>query len=93
MQKFLLLQITQIKKNSSIDRHQWLIGPQVDVVPRLLLPLAGPDTFTLEENESLPVDLQFLPDDKTREQDAAIRLLLLEALMQVSYWCILGCLY
>ena len=50
----------------------------------LLLPLAGPDTFTEEENDSLPLDLQYLPDDKTREPEQEIRKLLLEALMQVG---------
>lgn len=58
----------------------------MDLVPRLLLPLAGPDTFTEEENDSLPVDLQFLPDDKIREPVTEIRKLVLEALMQVWYF-------
>lgn len=63
--------------------HAWLLGEEVEVVGRLLLPLAGPDTFTEEENDRLPLDLQYLPDDKTREPDAEIRKLLLEALMQL----------
>lgn len=61
------------------------MGEEVDLVPRLLLPLAGPDTFTEEENDSLPVDLQFLPDDKIREPVPEIRKLVLEALMQVRH--------
>ncbi|XP_069945124.1 protein HGH1 homolog isoform X2 [Cherax quadricarinatus] len=63
--------------------HPWLMGEDVDLVPRLLLPLAGPDTFNEEENDSLPFDLQYLPDDKEREPDPEIRKLLLEALMQL----------
>lgn len=63
--------------------HPWLMGEDVDLVPRLLLPLAGPDTFNEEENDSLPLDLQYLPDDKEREPDPEIRKLLLEALMQL----------
>lgn len=59
------------------------MGEDVDLVPRLVLPLAGPDTFDLEENDSLPIDLQYLPEDKEREPDPEIRKLLLEALMQV----------
>nr|XP_045599274.1 protein HGH1 homolog isoform X1 [Procambarus clarkii]XP_045599284.1 protein HGH1 homolog isoform X1 [Procambarus clarkii] len=65
------------------EYHPWLMGEDVDLVPRLLLPLAGPDTFTEEENESLPIDLQYLPDDKEREPDQKIRRLLLESLMQL----------
>ncbi|XP_063610745.1 protein HGH1 homolog [Penaeus indicus] len=65
------------------EQHPWLMGEEVDLVPRLLLPLAGPDTFTEEENDSLPVDLQFLPDDKIREPVPEIRKLVLEALMQM----------
>lgn len=64
--------------------HAWLLGEDIEVAGRLLLPLAGPDTFTEEENDSLPLDLQYLPDDKTREPDPEIRKLLLEALMQVG---------
>ena len=64
--------------------HEWLLGEEVEVAGRLLLPLAGPDTFTLEENDKLPLDLQYLPNDKTREPQPNIRRLLLEALMQVS---------
>ncbi|MPC14236.1 Protein HGH1 [Portunus trituberculatus] len=63
--------------------HEWLLGEEVEVTGRLLLPLAGPDTFTLEENDKLPLDLQYLPNDKTREPEPNIRRLLLEALMQL----------
>lgn len=63
--------------------HEWLLGEEVEVAGRLLLPLAGPDTFTLEENDKLPLDLQYLPNDKTRESEPVIRQLLLEALMQL----------
>lgn len=60
------------------------MGEDVDIVSRLLLPLAGPDTFNEEESSTLPVDLQYLSDDKEREPDPEIRKLLLEALMQVK---------
>lgn len=32
--------------------HKWLLGPQVDILPFLLLPLAGPEEFSEEEMES-----------------------------------------
>ena len=67
------------------DHHPWLIGQDVDIVPRLLLPLAGPTPEILddEEIESLPVDLQYLDDEKTVEPDVDIRTMLLEGLTQL----------
>jgi len=67
------------------EHHQWLMGPQVDIVPRLLLPLAGPTPEDLsdEDIEKLPVDLQYLDEDKSIESDIDIRTMLLEALTQL----------
>lgn len=66
-----------------IDCHQWLLGEDVDILPSLLLPLAGPEEFSEEVTDKLPDDLQYLPDDKTREEDPDIRMMLLEALTKV----------
>ncbi|ESO99588.1 hypothetical protein LOTGIDRAFT_226261 [Lottia gigantea] len=63
--------------------HEWLLSDEVDILPRLLLPLAGPEEFDEEDTEKLPDDLQYLPPDKTREPDADIRLLLIETLNQL----------
>ncbi|XP_051687160.1 protein HGH1 homolog isoform X1 [Oryctolagus cuniculus] len=63
--------------------HEWLLGPEVDILPFLLLPLAGPEDFSEEEMDRLPVDLQYLPPDKQREPDADIRKMLVEAIMLV----------
>lgn len=64
-----------------------MLGPDVDILPFLLLPLAGPEDFSEEEMERLPVDLQYLPPDKQREPDADIRKMLIEAIMLVSWGC------
>ena len=48
-----------------------------------MLPLAGPEEFSEEENDKLPIELQYLGDEKIREEDADIRKILLEALTQV----------
>lgn len=64
--------------------HEWLLSDAVDVLPFLLLPLAGPEELTEEENEGLPVDLQYLPDDKKREDDPDIRKMLLETLLLLT---------
>ncbi|XP_044024137.1 protein HGH1 homolog [Siniperca chuatsi] len=64
--------------------HDWLLSDAVDILPFLLLPLAGPEELTEEENEGLPVDLQYLPEDKKREEDADIRKMLLETLLLLT---------
>jgi len=68
-----------------LDKHEWLLGPDVDILPRLLLPLAGPtpEIFTDEEIESLPVDLQYLDEDKKLEEDPDLKKMLLEAINQL----------
>ncbi|XP_062271864.1 protein HGH1 homolog [Scomber scombrus] len=64
--------------------HEWLLGDAVDILPFLLLPLAGPEELSEEENEGLPVDLQYLPEDKKREEDPDIRKMLLETLFLLT---------
>ena len=62
----------------------------IDLLPALLLPLAGPEQFGEDETELLPLDLQFLPDGKQREPDPDLRKMLIEAIMKV---CILPTMY
>lgn len=62
------------------NHHEWLLSEEVDILPFLLLPLAGPEELSEEENEGLPVDLQYLPEDKKREPDPDMRKMLLETL-------------
>lgn len=69
---------------SVIDIHEWLLSSEVELLSKLLLPLAGPEEFDDEDNEKLPLDLQYLPDDKTREPEPEIRKMLLEIFMRVS---------
>ncbi|KAM6972863.1 protein HGH1 homolog [Aplochiton taeniatus] len=64
--------------------HEWLLSDAVDILPFLLLPLAGPEELSDEENEGLPVDLQYLPEDKKREEDPDIRKMLVETLMLLT---------
>ncbi|XP_029161443.1 LOW QUALITY PROTEIN: protein HGH1 homolog [Nylanderia fulva] len=72
-------------KNCTFDteNHEWLLNPEVDLLSYLLLPLAGPEEFDDEDNDKLPINLQYLPEIKTREPDPDIRLMLLEALNQL----------
>ncbi|XP_077430424.1 protein HGH1 homolog isoform X2 [Vanacampus margaritifer] len=75
--------VVGVLRNCCFDyaNHEWLLSNQVDILPFLLLPLAGPEELSEEDNEGLPVDLQYLPEDKTREEDPDIRKMLLETLM------------
>ncbi|XP_035426061.2 protein HGH1 homolog [Cygnus atratus] len=66
------------------EYHEWLLGDEVDILPFLLLPLAGPEEFPEDEMERLPVDLQYLPPDKQREEEPDIRKMLLEAIMLLT---------
>ncbi|XP_076294891.1 protein HGH1 homolog [Lasioglossum baleicum] len=66
-----------------VENHEWLLSPEVDILSYLLLPLAGPEEFDDEENDKLPISLQYLPETKTREPDLDIRVMLLEALAQL----------
>ncbi|XP_064835962.1 protein HGH1 homolog [Oncorhynchus masou masou] len=64
--------------------HEWLLSEAVDILPYLLLPLAGPEELSDEENEGLPVDLQYLPEDKEREEDPDIRKMLIETMILLT---------
>lgn len=65
------------------DFHEWLLSEKVDILPRLLLPLAANEEFDEEDNDKLPLELQYLPEDKQRESDPDIRCMLLEAITQL----------
>ena len=70
---------------SVIAYHDWLLSPAVDLLPSLLLPLAGPEEFDEDDMEKLPVELQYLEPEKTREPMAIVRANLVESLIQVLY--------
>ncbi|KAI8506776.1 Protein hgh1 [Branchiostoma belcheri] len=63
--------------------HQWLLSDDVDILPFLMLPLAGPEEFAEDEMEKLPDELQYLGEDKQREEEPNIRQMLLETLLQL----------
>lgn len=65
------------------ESHLWMLGPDVDLLPRMLLPLTGPELYDDEDMDKLPVDLQYMDETKTREVDADIRKILLEAITQL----------
>ncbi|XP_072781240.1 protein HGH1 homolog isoform X2 [Taeniopygia guttata] len=66
------------------ENHERLLSPELDALPLLLLPLAGPEELPEEEMEQLPVDLQYLPPEHRREEEPEIRKMLLETLMLLA---------
>ena len=58
----------------------------MDILPYLLLPLAGPEEFSESEMDGLPLELQYLEETKEREGDIEIRKMLVEALTLVGIW-------
>ncbi|KAI1793475.1 hypothetical protein LXA43DRAFT_971824 [Ganoderma leucocontextum] len=63
-------------------------APGINILPYVLLPLAGPEEFDLEDQEKLPSALQFLPPTKTREADAILRQIHVETLLLLctTHW-------
>jgi hypothetical protein len=47
------------------------------------MPLCGGETLRDDEYDMLPIDLQYLPEDKVRHRDFQIRQTLCEAMYQV----------
>ncbi len=58
-----------------------LLESDIDLLSRLLLPLAGPEEFDDDDMMKLPDDLQYLPPDKQREVDPDIRIIILETII------------
>lgn len=68
----------------SVSEHMWLLGPDVDVLPHLLLPIIGGEELDEEDMDGMPDDLQYMAPDKEREPDADLRKMLVESLMQLA---------
>jgi hypothetical protein len=73
-------------KNLCLDNrfHQLLVGETVDIIPKLLYPITGPTSTEFDDEQEmslLPVELQYLPQDKEREIDPDIRGCLLDSLL------------
>lgn len=89
--------VSTIKNCSFVqEAHKLLMSPEeelftlsfsskpvagLNILPSILLPLAGPEEFELEDVELLLPALQFLPSTKKREVDPVLRLAHLETLL------------
>ncbi|XP_014270264.1 protein HGH1 homolog [Halyomorpha halys] len=65
------------------ENHPLLLDKPFDILPYLLLPLAGPEEFDDKDVEKMPIELQYLEDSKVREKEPEIRKLLLESLLML----------
>ncbi|KAG4104570.1 hypothetical protein H8356DRAFT_1639848 [Neocallimastix lanati (nom. inval.)] len=69
----------------NIEAHENMLDPDgLNLLPRILLPLAGPEDFNDEEMEALPDELQLLEPTKKRESDSYMRELLIESLILLA---------
>ncbi|XP_037566124.1 protein HGH1 homolog [Dermacentor silvarum] len=90
---FLTLETSTIRKHGAAavlrnccfetESNEWLLSPDVDILSRLLYPLMGPEELDDDEMEKLPLDLQYLGNDKQREGSPEIRQMLIEAITQL----------
>lgn len=62
------------------DASWWLIH-EVDVIPKILYPLAGPEELSVDEKRGMDPDLWLEGPDKVREPDHVTRLLLVESIL------------
>ncbi len=62
------------------DAAWWLIH-EVDILPKILYPLAGPEELDIDEKRGMDPDLWLEGPDKIRESDQVTRLLLVEAIL------------
>ena len=71
-------------KNSLFDTNahmKLLTDPKINLLPFILLPLAGPEEIDEDEMFDLPEELQLLPSDKKREPLSGILCIHLESLL------------
>lgn len=74
-------------KNVAFDvsSHPMLFAEhEANLLPYLLLPIAGPEEFSDEESMSMLPDLQLLPPDKKRDNDTTIITTHLETLLLLT---------
>jgi hypothetical protein len=70
-----------------INSHDTLLNsesPGLNIIPYILLPIAGSEELPLEESENMPPELQLLPPDKKRESDPEILVTHLETLLLLT---------
>ncbi|XP_072946993.1 protein HGH1 homolog [Epargyreus clarus] len=62
------------------DYHNFLLNDDLDLLTYLLSPLMGNEDYCDEEMDKLPISLQYLPKEKSRDPDIDIRKMIIETL-------------
>ncbi|CAM0135438.1 Protein hgh1 [Umbelopsis sp. WA50703] len=66
-------------------KHDQLLDSDgINILPFILLPLCGNEEYDMDEFEKFPEEIQLLGDDKTREADPLLRLMLTEAILLLT---------
>lgn len=72
----------RLLRNLSFDvQHHGRLAAHL---PQIVYPLVGGEEVEEEEMDKLPIDLQYLPEDKVREGDLQTRVLLSDTLFQLG---------
>ncbi|KAG2217268.1 hypothetical protein INT45_009308 [Circinella minor] len=75
-------------KNCCFETRQHeriLDADKLNTLPFILLPLCGSEEYDMEEFEQFPEEIQLLDDDKKRESDDVLRMILCEALVLLTH--------
>ena len=71
-----------IVKNCCFDKDSsWWLIHEVNVISKILYPLAGPEELDVDEKRGMDPDLWLEGPDKIRETDQVTRVLLVEAIL------------
>lgn len=74
-------------KNCLFDvkfHEKLVLDPEINILPYILLPLAGPEDIPEDEMFELPEELQLLPADKKREPEVRIMTTYVECIMLLT---------
>jgi len=66
-------------------KHDEILDAEgINMLPFILLPLCGNEEYDMDEFEKFPEEIQLLGDDKTREADPLLRLMLCESILLLT---------
>ncbi|KAG2177101.1 hypothetical protein INT43_007757 [Umbelopsis isabellina] len=67
-------------------KHDQILDSEgINMLPFILLPICGNEEYDMDEFEKFPEEIQLLGDDKTREADPLLRLMLCEAILLLTH--------
>eukprot|EP00753_Platysulcus_tardus_P013897 PLAT3892.2.p1 GENE.PLAT3892.2~~PLAT3892.2.p1 ORF type:complete len:406 (+),score=177.50 PLAT3892.2:26-1219(+) len=67
-----------------VEAHPFLLSAEINIIPELLVPLAGPEEFDEDDREGMDVRLYIEGASKVREVDDLVRRRIVEALLLLT---------